>query len=88
MTKKQRNEIIKWANTLSDDQLKCEYYRLCYLSLGSQIEAMYEAGYDIHDIIEQEKYETYISQESDLLGMMCCERGIELLEEVYEQSKN
>lgn len=87
MTRAERNKIIKWASTLTDNQLKCEYYRLLFLSLGSQIEAMYDAGYDIQLIIEQEKYETYISQISDLLGMMCCERGIELSEEFYEQSK-
>ena len=91
MTKKQRNEIIKWANTLTNDQLEGEYYNAVYDSLGSQTEAMYELGYDIADIMEQEEYEDYLDQKSDLLGRLCEERGIKLWEKygeptVYEAS--
>lgn len=81
MTKKQRNEIIKWANALTDEQLEGEYYDAVYDSLGSQTEEMYELGYDIQDIIEREEYEDYLDQKSDLLGRLCEERGIKLWED-------
>jgi hypothetical protein len=80
MTKKQRNEIIKWASTLTNDQLENEYYDAVYDSLGSQTEEMYELGYDIADIYEREEYEDYLDQRSDLLGRLCEERGIKLWE--------
>ena len=87
MTKKQRNEIIKWANTLTDEQLEGEYYDAVYDSLGSQTEEMYELGYDIQDIIEREEYEDYLDQKSDLLGRLCEERGIKLWER-YGETRN
>lgn len=80
MTKKQCNEIIKWASALTDEQLKGEYYDAVYDSLGTQTEAMYELGYDVQDIIEREEYEDYLDQRSDLLGRLCEERGIKLWE--------
>lgn len=80
MTKKQRNEIIKWANTLTNEQLENEYYDAVFDSLGNQTEEMYELGYDIADIIEREKYEDYLDKRSDLLGRLCEERGIKLWE--------
>jgi hypothetical protein len=80
MTKKQCDEIIKWASTLTDDKLKGEYYDAVYDSLGTQTEAMYELGYDVQDIIEREEYEDYLDQKSDLLGQLCEERGIKLWE--------
>lgn len=80
MTKSERNQIIKWANTLTNEQLEGEYYDAVYDSLGSQTEAMYEFGYDIQDIIEREEYEDYLDQKSDLLGRLCEERGIKLWE--------
>lgn len=91
MTKKQRNEIIKWASTLTDEQLEDEYYDAVYDCLGSKTEEMYERGYDIADIIEREEYEDYLDKKSDLLGRLCEERGIKLWERygeppVYEAS--
>lgn len=81
MTKKQRNEIIKWASTLTDEQLEDEYYDAVYDSLGSQTEEMYELGYDIADIIEREEYEDYLDQRADLIGWLCEKRGIKLWED-------
>lgn len=91
MTKKQRNEIIKWASTLTNEQLESEYYDAVYDSLGSQTEEMYELGYDIADILEREEYEDYLDKRSDLLGWLCEKRGIKLWEKygeppVYEAS--
>ncbi len=81
MTKKQRNEIIKWASTLTNEQLEGEYYDAVYDSLGSQTEEMYELGYDIVDIVEREKYEDYLDQRANLLGWLCEQRGIKLWED-------
>lgn len=80
MTKSERNQIIKWANTLTDEELENEYYDSIFDCLGSQTEEMYERGYDIQDIIEREKFEDFLCQQSDLLEMLCAQRGIKLWE--------
>ena len=80
MTKSEKNSIIKWAKTLTDDELEKEYYRAFLDTLDSQVEAMYEQGWDMQDIIEREKYEKWLGQKADLLEMLCYERGIKLWE--------
>lgn len=80
MTKSERNQIIKWTNTLTDEQLENEYYDSVMDCLGSQAEVMYERGYDMQDIIEREKFEDFLCQQSDLLEMICEQRGIKLWE--------
>ena len=54
-------------------------------SLGSQTEEMYERGYDIVDILERENYERSMSRQSDILEMICSEKGIKLWEEYAEK---
>ena len=71
-------DIIKFAEKLTDNDLEKEYYNAVYDSLGSQCEDMYELGYDIADIIEREKYEKYLRQRSDLLEYLCKQRNIKL----------
>ena len=78
MTKSEKNKIIKWANTLTDDELEKEFYRAVQDTLGSEAEEMYERGWDMQDIIEREKYEDWLDQKCDLLESLCYERGIEL----------
>ena len=80
MTRKERNEIIKFAEKLTDEELEKEYYNAVYSSLGSQCEDMYELGYDIADIVEREKYEKYLRQRTGLLEYLCEQRGIRLWE--------
>lgn len=80
MTKSEKNQIIKWANTLTDDELE-EYYRAVYNTLGSEAEEMYEHGWDMQDIIEREKFEKWLGQRADILEKICCERGIKLWED-------
>lgn len=80
MKKSERDNIIKWAKTKSDEELKEEYHDAVFDSLGSQTEEMYELGYDISDIVEREKHEKYLCQRADLLETLCIERGIELWE--------
>ena len=81
MTKSERNKIIKWAGTLTDEQLEDEYYDAVFDCLGSKTEDMYELGYDIQDIIEREEYEEWLCQKADLLEELCCKRGIKLWED-------
>ena len=81
MTKSERKQIIKWANTLTDDELEKEYYRASLDTLGSQAEEMYERGLDRQDIIEREKFEKWLMRKADLLEQLCYERGIKLWEE-------
>ena len=81
MTKSEKNEIIKWANTLTDEELEKEYYRAVMDTLGSEAEEMYERGWDRQDIIEREKYEKWLGQKADLLEQLCYEHGIKLWED-------
>lgn len=78
MTKSERNQIIKWANTLSDEELEKEYYNAVFDCLGSQTEDMYEFGYDIQDIIEREKFEKWLGEKADVLEALCYGRDIKL----------
>ena len=80
MTKSEKNKIIKWASTLTDDELEKEYYDAAFDTLGSQAEAMQERGWDRQDIIEREKYEKWLCQKADLLEQLCYGRGIKLWE--------
>ena len=81
MTKSEKNNIIKWASTLTDDELEKEYYDAAFDTLGSQAEEMYERGWDRQDIIEREKYEKWLCQKADLLEQLCYERDIKLWED-------
>ena len=81
MTKSEKNKIIKWTNTLTDDELEKEYYDAVFDTLGSQAEEMYERGWDMQDVIEREKYEKYLGQRADLLESLCYGRDIKLWEE-------
>jgi hypothetical protein len=80
MTKSERNQIIKWANDLTDEELEKEYYDAAYDTLGSEAEEMYERGWDMGDVLEREKFEKWLGQKSDLLEALCYGRGIKLWE--------
>lgn len=84
MKRLERNSLIKWTNRLSDKELKDEYYDAVYDSLGSQTDKMYELGYDMRDIEEQEEYEKYLCEKADVLENMCTERGIGLWDDDEE----
>lgn len=78
MTKIEIKEIKDYAITLTDEQLINEYYDSVYDSLGSNAERMFELGYDIIDIVEEEKSKKYSSQRADILENECHKRGIRL----------
>lgn len=87
MNKREYTKLKKWTDTLTDEQLEKEYYDAMFKTLGSQAEEMYERGYDEADIREREKYERWLSRQSDMLEDICRERGIELWEEYAEVKK-
>ena len=78
MTKAERNKIVKWAESATDEELEKEYYDSVSNSLGSQAEDMYELGYDLADIKEREPYEKFLCLKSSLLEELCRKRNIEL----------
>ena len=81
MNKSERNSIIKWANSLSSEELEKEYYNSVFNCLGSQTEEMYELCYDICDIEERERHEKYLCEKCSLLEELCEKRGIPLWQE-------
>lgn len=76
----EREKLLRWAESLSNEELENEFYNAVYDSLGSQCESMYELGYDIRDIKEQEEHEKYLGKKADVLGKICLERNIKLWE--------
>lgn len=80
MTQKERSALVKWAKGLSDEKLEEAYYDAVYDSLGTQTEAMYELGYDMQDIKEQETFEKFLREKSDILENECLKRNIKLWE--------
>lgn len=80
MTRRERIQLTKWADELSDKDLEDAYYDAVYDCLGSKTEKMYELGYDFVDIAEQERYEKYLSEKANVLEEVCERRGIKLWE--------
>ena len=78
MTGKEKAAYVKWARSLTDDELEKEYYNAAYNCLGSVAEEMYERGFDIIDIREQERHERDLGIMSGILEGVCVERGIPL----------
>ena len=88
MNKREYAKLKKWADTLTDEELKEVYYKITFQTLGSQAEEMYERGYDIADIQEREKHERWLSRQSDMLEDLCRQRGIQLWEEYADKTNN
>lgn len=84
MKKADKDALIKWANELTDEELKQKYYDSVFDSLGSQCEEMYERGYDMRDIEEQRTHEKYLAEKASLLDQLCKERGIDLWDSVED----
>lgn len=88
MQLKEKNSLIRWTNTLSDKELKDKYYAAVYNSLGNQTDEMYELGYDMRDIEEQEEYEKYLCEKADILENICVERGIGVWDEDEDNNES
>lgn len=80
MTQTEKNHFVKYARGLPDKELEKMYYSLSYDCLGSVAEEMYERGYDMADVLEQEKYERDLGVKAGILEGLCAERGIQLWE--------
>lgn len=81
MTRTEKTHFVKWAKSLSDEELEKEFYDATFACLGSEAEEMYERGYDMAEILEREKYERDIVVKAGILEGICVERGIKLWEE-------
>lgn len=88
MNKREFAKLKKQTDTLTDEELKTEYYDITFQTLGSQAEEMYERGYDIADIREREKHERWLSRQSDMSEELCRQRGIQLWEEYADEANN
>lgn len=76
MKLKEKNSIIKEYSALSDDDLVSAYEDLVLCSLGSQVEDMYDLGYDMRDIKERAAYEKYLVEKCDVLEGLLSERNL------------
>ena len=81
MTNTEKVQYRKWAEGLTDRQLERIYYESVFESLGSEAEKMYEAGWDMADVLEQEKYERDRGVMLGILEGLCAKRGIKLWED-------
>lgn len=81
MTKKVISQIRLECESLTDEELKNKTYDAIYDSLGSQIDDMVEFGYDASDIADRVEYESFACNYSELLQLLCDERGIVLFDE-------
>lgn len=88
MNKRELAKLKKWTDTLTDEELKKEYYDAVFDTLGSQAEEMYDRGYDIADIREREKHERWLSRQSDMLEELCRQRNIKLWDEEHDKKGN
>lgn len=82
MTRTEKAHFVKWANSISDEELEKNYYESVLDCLGSEAEEMYDRVYDMADILEQEKYERDLMVKADILEDICVERGIKLWEDI------
>ena len=85
MKNSEKKALIAWANELTDEELEKEYYDSIMDSLGSNVEEMYERGYDMQDIKERESFEKFLCEKSSVLEVLCQERGIKLWEQETER---
>lgn len=71
MNKREFAKLKRWTDTLTDEELKKEYYDAVFDALGSQAEEMYERGYDEVDMIggiahikcSEEQYKSFCDSE-------------------------
>lgn len=81
MTKKERLAILEKIAYMNDEELEKEASEKIDACLGSIVDDMYELGYDIVDIREQERWERYKSEVAAIYGQVAEKRGINLWEE-------
>lgn len=88
MKLKEKNALIKMAESLSNEDLEAAYYDAVYDSLGSQADRMVELDYDEVDVRERRAYEKFLGEKVDVLESVCATRGIELWQHVRKENSN
>ena len=66
MNKRELKKLKKWTDTLTDEQLKKEYYDTVYQTLGSQCEEMYEEVMILRIFLKER------SMKKNLVGNLIC----------------
>lgn len=77
MTYRERIAIYTECSLMSDEKLIDYYHKKCLLSLGSQVEDMYNLGYDMVDIEERISYEKYLIEELDIIVGLLKKRNLD-----------
>lgn len=73
----QKKLIIKECNSMNDDQLIDYYHEILLRTLGSQVEDMYNLGYDMVDVEERISYEKYLIEELDIIEGLLKQRNLD-----------
>lgn len=82
MKKSECNKLIKEYSAWTDEQLENKYWDLLYNDvLGSQAEAMEEAGWEDVDVRERREYEDWADEATEIISAILLERGIDVWEE-------
>ena len=76
MTHVEKKSIITKCSLMTDEELRDYHDHASFDCLGSQIEDMYDLGYDMADIKEREDYEKYLVEKCDIIEDMLWARGI------------
>ena len=89
MKKSERNKLIKKYSTWTDEQLEKEYWNLLYNDvLGSQAEAMEEAGWEDIDVREQREYEDWADEVTNIIEGILLSRGIDVWRDYQKEDNN
>ena len=89
MKKSERNKLIKKYSTWTDEQLENEYWNLLYNDvLGSQAEAMAEAGWEDIDVRERREYEDWADIVTDIISSILLSRGIDVWRDYQKKVDN
>lgn len=73
----QKKSTIKECNSMNDDQLIDYYHETLFRTLGSQVEEMYDRGYEMADIKERISFEKYLREKCDVIMDVLRKRNLD-----------
>lgn len=89
MKKSAHSKLIKEYSTWTNEQLENEYWNLlCNDVLGSQAEAMAEAGWEDIDVRERREYEDWAGEVTDIIDSILLSRGIDVWRDYQKEVNN
>lgn len=89
MKKSERNKWIKEYSAWTDEQLENKYWDLLYNDvLGSQSEAMEEAGWEDIDVRERREYEDWADEVTNIIQSILLSRGIDVWRDYQKEANN